>query len=126
MPMPGECATLAAATGGEREMSTEQRVEARKSPIHGRGLFAKRRFWKGGYIATFEGTRTARDGTHVLWVLDEDGKETGIRGRNSLRFLNHSSCPNAEFRGPDLHALRNIQAGSEITFHYGEAWEDVE
>lgn len=104
----------------------DERVEARKSAIHGRGLFAKRRFRTGAYIATFEGTRTERDGTHVLWVIDEEGKEVGIRGRNSLRFLNHSAWPNAEFRGADLHAVRNIQSGAEITFHYGDAWEDVE
>ena len=24
---------------------------------------------------------------HVLWVLNEDGSETGIRGKNELRFL---------------------------------------
>lgn len=104
----------------------DEGVEARRSPIHGKGLFAKRRFRTGAYIATFEGNRTERDGTHVLWVVDEDGNELGIRGRNALRFLNHSSRPNAEFLGADLHAVRNIQAGAEITFHYGDAWEDVE
>jgi SET domain-containing protein len=107
-------------------MACDERVEARRSSIHGKGLFAGQRFRRGAYIATFEGTQTRRDGTHVLWVLDEDGNEMGIRGRNSLRYLNHSSRPNAEFRGADLHAVRNIQSGAEITFHYGDAWEDVE
>jgi len=104
----------------------DDRVEAKESSIHGKGLFALRRFRTNAYIATFEGVETKRDGTHVLWVVQEDGSEVGIRGKNALRFLNHSSKPNAEFRGPDLHALRNIQTGEEITFHYGDEWEDVE
>lgn len=102
------------------------RIEVRSSPIHGRGLFARRRIRKGAYIATFEGRETARDGMHVLWVVREDGSEVGIEGRNALRFLNHSSRPNAEFLGADLHAVRNIQPGAEITFHYGEDWNDID
>lgn len=101
------------------------RIEVRTSPIHGRGVFARRRFRKGAYIATFEGKPTDRDGMHVLWILDENDDEIGIEGRNELRFLNHSSRPNAEFLGPDLHAIQNIQPGQEITFHYGEEWEDI-
>lgn len=107
-------------------MDIRDRVEVRRSPIHGCGVFALRRFRREAYIATFEGRPTRRDGMHVLWVIDEDGNEVGIEGRNVLRFLNHSSRPNAEFRGPDLYAIRNIQPGQEITFHYGEAWEEVE
>lgn len=106
-------------------MSIRDRVEVRTSPIHGRGVFARRRFRVDAWIATFEGRRTAHDGMHVLWVIEDDGSEVGIEGRNALRYLNHSRTPNAEFRGPDLHALRNIQPGQEITFHYGEAWDDV-
>ncbi len=63
---------------------------------------------------------------HVLWLIDEDGTETGILGCNELRYLNHSRDPNAEFRGADLYALRNIQPGQEVTFHYGDEWNDVE
>ncbi len=84
-----------------------------------------RRIRKGSYIATFEGRETTKDGTHVLWVENEQGRLVGIRGQNELRFLNHSSDPNAEFIGADLHALRNIQPGAELTFHYGDDWEDV-
>lgn len=102
------------------------RVEVGTSPIHGKGLYACRRFRRDGYIATFEGRETDQDGMHVLWVLDDDDREVGIEGRNALRFLNHSLRPNAEFRGPDLHAIRNIQPGHEITIHYGEEWEQIE
>ena len=104
----------------------DERIEVRTSPIHGRGVFARRRIRKEAYIGTFEGRETEEDGMHVLWVIDEDGHEVGIEGRNALRFLNHSRRPNAEFRGADLHAIRNIQPEQEITFDYGEAWEDID
>ncbi len=104
----------------------EDRVGVGSSPIHGRGLFAKRRIRRGAYVATFEGEHTTKDGMHVLWTLDEGGSEIGIEGRNALRFLNHSSDPNAEFVGYELHALRNIQSGAELTIHYGDDWEQVE
>ncbi len=103
-----------------------ERIRVGTSPIHGRGIFALRRIRANGYIATFEGRETRKDGMHVLWIVDEDGSEVGIEGKNELRFLNHSRDPNAEFRGADLHALRNIQPGQEITFHYGDAWEDID
>jgi len=101
-------------------------VSAESSPIHGTGLFAVRRFRRDAYVATFEGRPTTRDGTHVLWVQNDDGTEIGIRGQNDLRFLNHSSKPNAEFRGDRLYALRNVQRGEELTIDYGPEWHDVE
>jgi SET domain-containing protein len=96
------------------------------SPVHGRGLFARKRFRMGALIGEFEGTPTRRDGEHVLWVQGDDGRHRGVRGRNALRFLNHSGRPNAEFRGALLYAVRNIQPGREIFIHYGDDWEDVE
>jgi hypothetical protein len=95
------------------------RVRVAKSEVHGRGLFACRRFREDAWIGTFEGDPTSRNGMHVLWVLGEDGRQHGIRGRNALRFLNHDPDPNAEFRGADLHAVRNIQPGAEILIDYG-------
>jgi SET domain-containing protein len=107
-------------------MSFEDRVEVRHSLIHGWGLFAARRFRKDAYIATFEGKPTEEDGTHVLWVVQDDDTEVGIEGQNELRFLNHSLAPNAEFHGAELRAIRNIEKGQEITFHYGEEWEEID
>jgi SET domain-containing protein len=104
-------------------MSRREPFEVATSSIHGRGVFARQRFRKGTYIGTFEGRETDCNGTHVLWVYDEDDREYGVEGENELRFLNHSARPNAEFRGLDLHALGTIEAGHEITFDYGEEWE---
>ncbi len=104
----------------------EQRVRVGVSPIHGRGVFARKRIREGAYVATFIGEETETNGMHVLWTLDEEGREVGIEGRNGLRFLNHSRDPNVEFIGADLHAIANIQPGVELTIDYGDDWEDVE
>ena len=100
-----------------------RRVRVAKSAIHGRGLFARQRFRAGAHIGTFQGTVTTRNGEHVLWVAEPDGRRWGIRGENSLRFLNHDRRPNAEFDGVELFALRNIQPECEILIHYGDDWE---
>lgn len=103
-----------------------ERVKIGTSPIHGRGLFAAKRIRPGAYVATFEGVAIQENGMHVLWTVDDDGNEVGIEGRNALRFLNHSRDPNAEFVGCELHALRNIELGAELTIHYGDDWENIE
>ncbi len=89
------------------------------SPIHGMGLFARARIRKGQYLGTYEGPRVNRNGSHVLWVYEGHGW-TRRDGKNLLRFINHSSEPNAEFDGFDLYALRDIRPGEEITIDYGE------
>ena len=106
----------------EREAAMLERIEVRRSPVHGRGVFARRRLRKGQLIGRFEGEPTAEDGTYVLWLIDEDGEETGIRGRNALRFLNHGEPANAEFRDADLFAVRNVQPGAELWIDYGPDW----
>jgi uncharacterized protein len=97
------------------------------SAIHGHGLFAAVAIGKGTHIGSYDGPPARRDGTHVLWVYEEDeDKWVGRDGRNVLRYCNHSSQPNAAFDGFELYAIRGIRPGEEITFHYGEDWEDIE
>lgn len=61
---------------------------------------------------------------HVLWL--HDGEQwKGYEGIGRLRFLNHDPRPNSEFRGLEVHAIRTIRPGDEITVHYGEEWVDV-
>lgn len=101
-------------------------VEARTSEIHGTGVFAVADIAAGTLIGVYEGEPTDVDGTHVLWIDDdESGSWRGIDGTGVLRFLNHSRSPNVEFDGPELHALRDIAAGEELCFDYGEEWADV-
>ena len=102
------------------------RVRVAPSLHHGRGLFARRRLRPGSHIGRFEGRATLRDGEHVLWWLDDEGAEQGLRVSNLLRFLNHSARPNAEVEGLELHTIRNIQPGAEILIDYGRDWETAE
>lgn len=98
----------------------ESTIEIKASTLHGRGVFARQKLKKNSYLGTFEGPEAKRNSSHVLWVHDpETGKDTGRLGKNMLRFLNHSSNPNAEFDLWDLHALRDISEGEEITIDYG-------
>lgn len=99
------------------------KISVRKSPIHGKGVFANQSFQRGQRIGRFEGEPTKRDGTYVLWVLGEDDEYRGVRGTGPLRFVNHSSTPNAEFCADELFALGPIASGDEITCHYGESWD---
>lgn len=106
-------------------MSDQQhngRLEVGLSGIHGRGLFAAGEIAAGEWIGTYAGPAVDEDGMHVLWVEEDDGEWTGYDGTNCLRYLNHSSSPNAEMDGLECFALRDIADGEEITIDYG--WDD--
>ncbi|WJW76334.1 SET domain-containing protein [Thiohalobacter sp. IOR34] len=93
-------------------------VYAAPSRIHGKGLFARHGFPEGSYIGTYRGFHSQGDGKYVLWTQLDDKRPRGRRATNLLRYLNHSSQPNAEFDGYDLYALRAIEPGEEITIDY--------
>lgn len=91
-----------------------------KSKIHGQGLFAKVDLEQDEYLGTYAGRKAKNNAMHVLWVEQDDGSWIGRHGQNILRYLNHSKKPCCEFDGFDLYALRDIKAGEELTFDYGE------
>ncbi len=100
-------------------MACKPAYEVAKSPIHGMGLFAVRRIEKGEVIGELEGERTDADGMYVLWI-DE---QTGFRVTNELRFINHDDEPNACYYDDlTVVALRDIEAGEEITHDYNADW----
>lgn len=105
-------------------MPNMHHLEVRESDIDGRGVFAAAAIAKGQEIGTYHGRRAKRNGKYVLWITDLDGLEYGISGTTDLRYLNHSPEPNAEFDGHVLYASKNIQPGDEITFHYGEEFDN--
>ncbi|MFT5284130.1 MAG: SET domain-containing protein [Planctomycetota bacterium] len=98
--------------------------EAKASTIHGMGVFAKTSFKRGEFIGQYLSRRTQANGTYTLWVETDEG-ERGYEGFGRLRYVNHTTKPNAEFRERDLHATRSIRVGEEITVHYGEDWKDI-
>lgn len=107
-------------TGRARGGRPLDRVYKAVSPIHGYGCFARFGFQAGDRIGTYEGPEVQEDGTYVLWVYDAEGQVlTARKGRNLLRWLNHSPDPNAEFDVFELYARRAIEPGEEITIDYG-------
>ena len=100
-------------------------VEARPSPVHGTGVFAVSALPAGAHVGTYTGRPTDDDGVYVLWIEDGAGGWERIDGTGVLRFLNHSRSPNVEFDGPDLYARRDIEAGEELLFDYGDDWAHV-
>lgn len=105
-------------TDGRSGARLRDRVCKRPSPIHGLGCFARASFRAGDYIGTYAGVAARRNGTYVLWVSQDGERWVGRSGRNLLRWLNHSSLPNAAFDGFDLYALSEIRSGDEITCDY--------
>jgi SET domain-containing protein len=103
--------------------------EVRKSPIHGKGVFALRDIPIHTRIGVYAGKKTDDGGRYVLQITYDDGSELWLDGTNDLKFLNHQKPGNAYFRaggrGNVLYSRRNIRAGDEITFDYGvdEDWE---
>ncbi|MBI1971629.1 MAG: SET domain-containing protein-lysine N-methyltransferase [Candidatus Wildermuthbacteria bacterium] len=101
-----------------------------KSPIHGYGLFALRRFLKGEIVAikgghiidekTFARIETKVDESYIQ-IEDKfyigAVKKSEVRG-NKL-FLNHSCNPNVGIRGQvTFVAMRNIKPNEELTYDW--------
>lgn len=99
-------------------------VRVQPSAIHGLGLFAQTAIRPSSYIGDYAGPVVDTDDRYVLWVEGDDDEWIGVNGSNALRYLNHSTAPNAELHGVELYALTHIAAGQEITIHYGEDWEE--
>jgi SET domain-containing protein len=115
--------------------------EVRRSPIHGRGVFASRNIRKGTrviqYIGElidkeesnrrglelFEESQTTGGASVYIFDLNEHWDLDGNKEYNDARLINHSCEPNAEMVNEEdelwLFALRDILPGEEITFDYG-------
>ncbi|MDF1849480.1 MAG: SET domain-containing protein-lysine N-methyltransferase [Verrucomicrobiales bacterium] len=115
--------------------------EVRRSGIHGRGLFARKKIPAGTYVIEYVGERIDKDEANERgWAQMEHAQETGdaavyiftlndewdIDGNvpeNSARLINHSCDPNCEaFIEEDaiwIAALRTIKRDEELFFNYG-------
>lgn len=120
-----------------------RRFVARRSPIHGNGVFATAPIKKGEEIIEYKGTLMTHGEADVMYG---DGGETGHtflftlnddylidanRKGNTARWINHSCDPNCQalvLEDEDgnprkdkvvIEAIRNIKPGEELTYDYG-------
>ena len=107
------------------------KVVARKSGLHGMGLFAARDLEAGEKLIEYKGVRCAKgeqpdlgeDGV-TKFLRFSDG--TGIDGTGWAALANHGCDPNcelAEEEGHDpprawLYALRDVKKGEELVWDY--------
>jgi SET domain-containing protein len=112
-----------------------RRFTVRRSPVHGRGVFAATAIaagetileYKGKLIAWKEAQRryersAAEDGHTFFFDLDDGRVIDGAQGGNSARWVNHSCEPNCETEQQGhrvfFHALRDIEPGQELFIDY--------
>lgn len=120
-----------------------RKIVARKSPIHGNGVFAVAAIAAGTRIIEYKGRRltharadrgaagAVESGHTFLFTLNARYVIDASVDGNSARWINHSCEPNCqavlvEAAGRDrrkdrifIEALRDIAPGEELTYNYG-------
>ncbi len=110
-------------TAGKKKAASIKRVDGvpvdlvyvDKSPIHGKGMFARKRIKANMTLGPLLGKPARKDGTYILWLSDTEG----FRVTNDFRFINHDSDPNCALTDVDVVTLRAIKPGEELTHDYG-------
>ena len=111
-----------------------KRVCVRRSPIHGKGVFALRALRAGERIFQYRGlvttwreatrhyARRAETGHTFLFGLSDGRVIDGGRGGNGARWLNHACEPNCEAVEDAgrvyIEAIRDIEPGEELFIDY--------
>jgi len=116
------------------------KIEARRSSIHGLGVYVVEPIRAGETIEEVVGERISSEesdrryqdkdteaGHTFMFYVDEDTViDCGVNG-NVARFINHSCEPNCEAVDDDgrifLEALRDIEVGEELLYDYRLTWE---
>ena len=120
-----------------------RKIVARKSPIHGNGVFAVAPIRKGERVIEYKGRRRSHDqvdndtsgdvesGHTFLFTLNDEWVVDANYEGNDARWINHSCDPNCEAvidedDGGDtrkdrvfIEALRDIAPGEELSYNYG-------
>lgn len=120
-----------------------KKIQARKSTIHGNGVFALAPLRKGERVIEYRGLRRTHaevdaddagdveSGHTFLFTLNDDYVIDANHKGNDARWINHSCEPNceaviAEAEGEDrtadkvfIEAIRDIKPGEELTYNYG-------
>lgn len=120
-----------------------RKIVARRSAIHGNGVFAVAPIAKGERVIEYKGRRRshaevdadttgdAESGHTFLFTLNDEYVIDANYDNNSARWINHSCDPNCEavleeHDGDDrrrdrvfIEAIRSIRPGEELTYNYG-------
>jgi SET domain-containing protein len=120
-----------------------RKIQARRSKIHGTGVYATDFIPKGEFVIEYKGKVRSHaevdaeyDGEHedghtFLFTLNEDYVIDANIDGNDARWINHScdaNCESSHEDAPDgnpkhdrvvIKAARDIQAGEELSYNYG-------
>ena len=119
------------------------RIVVRRSGIHGRGVFARRRLREGETVCEYKGERISeleiarrypenmegRNHTFVFGIDFDLNIDGGVSG-NIARWINHACDPNCDTYEKDkriyVRAIRDIRPGEELSYDYAiEAGEPL-
>jgi SET domain-containing protein len=129
LPMP------ATPAGKKRFKTSPEKVEVRKSGVHGKGVYAVAPLRKGERVIEYTGEhlpwkeamdlppRDPNDPFHTFFFsLDNGDVIDAGTGGNDSRWINHSCDPNCETNEEDnrifVYALRSIRPGEELFYDY--------
>ena len=117
-----------------------RRAIARRSSVHGRGVFAIKPLAAGECVLQYTGEITSwrnvvrrhrREGVEghtFLFGLSDGSVIDGTRGGNSARWLNHACAPNCETIEDEgrifIQTQRPIEPGEELFIEYLLATDD--
>ncbi|MEO7325917.1 MAG: SET domain-containing protein-lysine N-methyltransferase [Dokdonella sp.] len=125
-----------------------KRIAARRSPIHGNGVFALTDIPKGIELIEYRGKRLTHAQADRLYANTSDSGHTFLFTLNDryvidansegsiARWINHSCAPNCRALLEDsadgnprndrvlIESLRPLQAGEELTYDYGIVLEE--
>lgn len=120
-----------------------KKIQAKRSKIHGTGVFAKKDIAKGELVIEYKGLiRTHAEvdaayedveesGHTFLFTLNEDYVIDANIDGNEARWINHSCTTNCQAVHQEntkgnlkkdrilIEAIRDIKAGEELTYNYG-------
>jgi SET domain-containing protein len=113
-----------------------RRIQARRSGVHGKGVFALQDIAEGETLIEYVGEviswpeaqarhpHDPQDPNHTFYFhIDETHVIDALVGGNTSRWINHACDPNCEADEQNgrifIKALRNIPAGEELNYDYG-------
>ena len=104
-------------------------LELKPSPIHGTGVFAKKKLYPGVKLSQYTGDKyTLREfkekygtNTQYCWVARRANYVVCAKEkRNLISYVNESKTPNVEIKRGFLVPLRTIEPNEELVLSYGK------